>query len=198
MKNKIILAAVLVTALPILTQAQTILRPGDSLAWPFQFQYVSTEQVNSPDQPYGSYVTLDYSHFPQAGDLQYRVGLFEDFDSPQPLLSLPVDHLTSLVDQTGMPLVWLPEFSPPPDAWSDFDGVLRLTVVSGEMRNLSPHISMLVPASPGFMDYFEAAVIPEPGSLALVLVGGAFLMGRRNRAPSHSGQKPPGSGFQAS
>jgi hypothetical protein len=118
---------------------------------------------------------LDYTHLARAGSLDYRLDFFEDFTSMEPNLSLPVHHRTGLQDGTGMPLIWLPEFSPPPDAWSDFDGVLRLTIESGEMQGLTPHISMLVPTSPGFLNYYQAVVVPEPGTLALMISGGMLL-----------------------
>jgi hypothetical protein len=144
-------------------------------------QYDSRLEINSPDQSFGGYVMLDYSFVPQAGSLDYRLDFFEDFTSPDPLLSLPVHHLTGLQDQTGMPLLWLPEFSPPPDAWSDLDGVLRLTILSGEMKNVTPYISMLVPTSPGWMDYYQGAVIPEPSTIGLMAAGGLLFLCRFGR-----------------
>jgi hypothetical protein len=158
--------------------AQSVLRPGDSITWNFLLQYSSTEAINSPDQPFGGYVMLDYSHVSLAGSLDYRLDFFEDPASPEPILSFPVHHLTGLHDQTGMPLLWVPEFSPPPDAWSDLDGMLRLTIVSGEMKNATPYISMLVPTSPGLMDYYQAVIVPEPGTLALLGLCGLLVAQR--------------------
>lgn len=121
---------------------------------------------------------LDYTHLAQAGSLDYRLDFFEDFSSIEPILSMPVHHLTGLHDGTGMPLIWVPEFTPPAGAWSDLDGVLRLTIESGQMQGLTPHISMLVPSSPWFMDYYEAVVVPEPSTLALMAVGGILFVHR--------------------
>ena len=181
MKHKRILTAVLALTTAVLLHAQSVLGPGDSVAWQFQLQYDSTVEINSPYQSFGGYVMLDYSHISQAGSLDYRLDFFEDFTSLAPILSLPVRHLTGLQDQTGMPLLWLPEFSPPPDAWSDFDGVLRLTILAGEMRNVTPYISMLVPTSPGLMDYYQAVVVPEPGTVGLLALGAVLLVHQLRR-----------------
>ena len=178
MTHKTILTGILTVASSVLVQAQSILGPGESRTWQFKLEYSSTVEVNSPHQSFGGHLILGYTHLAQAGPLDYRLDFFEDFTSTEPILSMPVHHLTGLQDGTGMPLIWLPEFTPPPDAWSDFDGVLRLTVESGQMQGLTPHISMLVPKSPGFMDYYQAVVVPEPGTLALMAVGGVLLFHR--------------------
>lgn len=160
--------------------AQALLKSGDTVTWIFRLQYSSTETVNSPSQPFGGHVILDYSHGAGAGSLDYRLDFLEDFTSTEPVLTLDIHHLTGLHDQTGMPLIWLPEFSPPGDAWHDLDGVLRLTILSGEMRNVTPQISMLLPTTPGQMDYYEAVVIPEPSSVTLAALGTAVI-GYRSR-----------------
>ena len=123
---------------------------------------------------------LDYQ-FIQTVPLQYRLDFYEDFNSPDPLQSLFVDHLTGLNDQTGMPLIWVPEFAPPREAWSDLNGKLRITILSGEMRDLSPDITMLIPSVPGSMDFYQAQVVPEPSSMGFILVSGLLIAYRPDR-----------------
>lgn len=174
MKCKIILTLALAFLADCSIRAQSILQSGDSITWQFQLQYESTSQINSPDQAFGGFVILDYTYLSQAGPLDYRLDFFEDSASTTPILSLPVHHLTGLEDQTGMPLIWLPEFSAPSGAWSDLNGALRLTIISGEMRAVTPYISLLTPSTPGYMDNYEAVLVPEP-SIACLIGTGALL-----------------------
>ena len=180
MNKKTIVSSLLALALPLIANGATILVPGDSVTWQFQFHYDSTVQINHPSQSFGGYVILDYQ-FTQAIPLQYRLDFYEDFGSPDPIQSLLVSHLTGLQDQTGMPVIWTPEFAPPFDAWSDFNGKLRITILSGEMRGLNPDITMLIPTVPGSMDYYQAQVIPEPSSMGLILVSGLLIAYRPTR-----------------
>ena len=139
---------------------------------------------------------LDYQ-FTQAIPLQYQLDFYEDFNSPEPFQSLLVDHPTGLHDQLGMPMGWTPEFAPPPDAWSDFNGKLRITILSGEMRDVLPDITMLVPTIPGSLDVYQAQVVPEPSALGFILVSGLLLAYRpaRRKQPTPAEQgadgKPP-------
>lgn len=181
MKTRMTLILILFVVLAGAARAQSLLGPGDTRTWFFEFRYDSTLQINHPGQTFGGYVMLDYSPLSQAGSLDYRLEFLEDFTSAEPLLSLSVHHLTGLQDSTGMPLVWVPEFSPPPDAWGDFNGALRVTIESGQMRGLSPQISMLVPGAPGYMDYYEAVVVPEPGTLSLAGLGALMMYRMRRR-----------------
>lgn len=162
-------------AAPLHLNAQPVLGAGDSRTWQFEFAYRSAMEINHPDQPFGGSVLLDYVHVAGAGSLDYRLDFLEDASSLQPVLSTPVHHLTGLTDQTGMPVIWVPEFAPPEGAWGDLNGALRLTVVAGQMKDLTPQISMLLPGAPGFMNYYEAAFIPEPESIVLLALGGLFL-----------------------
>jgi hypothetical protein len=178
--SKTILVAILIMAASLTTYAQSVLGPGDSATWQFQFQYTSTEMVNSPDQSYGGYVALGYAAIYGAGPLEYRVEFFEDFNSLQPVMSVDVPH-SKIIARLGGGLLWLPEFAPPADAWADLDGALRISVLSGQMRNLAMDTSLLVPASPGQMDYYQAVVVPEPGTLGLLAVGAVLSASRFRR-----------------
>lgn len=180
MNKTTLVSSLLALAIPILADGATTLVPGDSVTWQFQFHYDSTIQINSSSQGFGGYVILDYQ-FIQAIPLQYRLDFYEDFNSPDPIQSLLVDHLTGLQDQTGMPLIWVPEFAPPLDAWSDLNGKLRITILSGEMRDLNPDITMLVPTVPGSMDFYQAQIVPEPGSVGFLLVSGLLIARRPAR-----------------
>jgi len=175
MISKNLLGLILTAAAPLCLEAQPVLGAGDSRTWQFEFAYRSTLEINHPDQPFGGSVLLDYVHLAGAGSLDYRLDFLEDASSLQPVLSTPVHHLTGLTDQTGMPVIWVPEFAAPEGAWSDLNGALRLTVVAGQMKNLIPQISMLSPSAPGFMNYYEAVFIPEPHTIALLALGSLFL-----------------------
>ncbi len=177
----------------MLANGAITLLPGDSVTWRFELIYNSTQEINSPSVPYGGYVILNYQ-FTQSIPLQYRIDFYEDFNSSDPFQSLLVDHPTGLHDQMGMPVIWSPEFTPPPDAWSDLNGKLRITILSGEMRDVLPDITMLVPTIPGSLDVYQAQVVPEPSAMGFILASGLLLIYRpaRRKQPTQAEQSADG------
>jgi hypothetical protein len=160
------MAAALASSIPTTAQPLTM-TAGDTYVFHFDTLQFMGSGVTSPLG--GQYNLLFNSATTDSGD-SLRMELFEGLAEG-----------TALAERTITPGSDVP-FLLSESAWSDKEGSIRLTALSGTFTiNQIDMIRKEISSNPGGMDTFALTIVPEPSTVTLGILGAALLAGGRLR-----------------
>jgi hypothetical protein len=159
---------------PLMVNAQLTLNSGDT----FEYSFNSLPETRLIEGPFlrgaGFLLQLDTSTM-GVGDT-VRIEMFEEGI----LGTAPVERVVDLAGQTEFVGAG---FGAPPDMWTDFDGSVRVTAVSGSFT-INQMIFDRAEATPNddtLTQRLTITPVPEPSTIALGILGAAALLYRSRK-----------------